>query len=48
MEQSAIKMIAGMMAIAFVVFVVSGHPLVLLIVGLVAYTVWQAAKGFER
>ncbi len=47
MQQSAVKMISGMLAVGLVIFVVSGQPLVLVIMAAVGYVTWQVAQGLD-
>ncbi len=47
MQQSAVKMIGGMLAVGFVIFVVSGQPLALVIMAAVGYVTWQVAQGLD-
>ncbi len=47
MKHSAMKMIAGMMAIAILISVKSGSVLPVIIVAAAGYTTWCIAKGFD-
>ena len=47
MKESAAGMIGGMLAVGFVIFVVSGQPLALVIMAAVGYVTWQVAKGLD-
>ena len=47
MRQEAVKMIIPMAVIGLVVFIVSGHPLALIIVGMAAASLWWLAKQVD-
>ena len=47
MKEEALKMILGMMAIAVLITVISGHLLALIIMGLAAWSVWWLATQVD-
>ena len=47
MRQEALKMIVGMMAVAALITVISGHLLALIIMGLAAWSVWWLATQVD-
>ena len=46
MQQQALRMIFGMLALAIIVAVVDRNPLPLLVIIPVTFVLWHVAKGF--
>ena len=47
MQQQALKMIGGMLAVGVVIALTSRNPLPLVVMAVVAYVIWNLAKGLE-